>query len=111
MSGEEKKAIAYLKFYIERDVMYENSHYEQIKIILNLIEKQQKQIKELIEGQVETIEKLIQPELFKKYVSKDKIKEKIEIRKEEKENCRDSIEERYLLREIYVLESLLEEKE
>ena len=41
---------------------------------------------------------------------KDKIKAKIEIRKEEKENCKDSIEEKYLLREIYVLQSLLEKK-
>lgn len=41
----------------------------------------------------------------------DKIKAKIEIRKEEKENCKDSIEEKYLLREIYVLQSLLNEEE
>ena len=41
---------------------------------------------------------------------KDKIKAKIEIRKEEKENCKDSIEEKYLLREIYVLQSLLEKE-
>jgi len=41
------------------------------------------------------------------FIPKDKIKAKIEIRKEEKENCKDSIEEKYLLREIYVLQSLL----
>ena len=40
----------------------------------------------------------------------DKIKAKIEIRKEEKENCKDSNEEKYLLREIYVLQSLLEKE-
>lgn len=44
------------------------------------------------------------------YVSEDKIKAKIEIRKEEKENCRDCIEEKYILREIYVLQSLLEKE-
>ena len=44
-------------------------------------------------------------------VSKDKIRAKIEIRKEEKENCKDSIEEKYLLREIYILQSLLEEED
>ena len=49
LSDEEKKAIAYLKFYIERDVMYEDTHYEQITTILNLIKKQSKEIEELKE--------------------------------------------------------------
>ena len=40
----------------------------------------------------------------------DKIKAKIGIRKDEKEICKDSIEEKYLLREIYVLQSLLEKE-
>ena len=44
------------------------------------------------------------------FIPKDKIKAKIEIRKEEKANCKDSIEEKYLLREIYVLQSLLEKE-
>ena len=92
----------------------------------NLIEKQSKEIEELkkeyervragrnwlsehISAQIAT------PELFDRlveenYISKDKIKAKIEIRKEEKENCKDSIEEKYLLREIYVLQSLLEKE-
>lgn len=43
------------------------------------------------------------------YVSKDKIKEKIRIRKEEKSECKDSIEADKILREIYVLEELVEE--
>ena len=55
MSEEEKKAIAYLKFYIERDVMYEDTHYEQIKTILNLIEKQQKEIEELKNTDLTTV--------------------------------------------------------
>lgn len=42
------------------------------------------------------------------YISKDKIREKLKIRKEEKAECTDSIEAQYLLREIYVLEELLE---
>ena len=41
LSDEEKYAIDYLKIYIKRDVMYENRHYKQIEIILNLIEKQE----------------------------------------------------------------------
>ena len=47
MTDEEKYAIDYLKIYIKRDVMYENRHYKQIEIILNLIEKQSKEIEEL----------------------------------------------------------------
>lgn len=47
MLEEEKKAIDYLKFYVQRDMMYENTHYEQITLVLKLVEKQQKELKEL----------------------------------------------------------------
>ena len=33
--------------------------------------------KELIQGQVKTLDEILQPELLKKYISKDKIREKI----------------------------------
>ena len=72
--------------------------------------KEKEKNKELIEGQIKTLEKILLPQLLKKYVSKDKIKEKIRIRKEEKSECKDSIEADKILREIYVLEELLEEE-
>ena len=34
---EEQYAIDYLKKYIETDMMYENRHYKQIELVLNLI--------------------------------------------------------------------------
>lgn len=43
-----------------------------------LYQKEKEKNEKLIEGQVETIEKIIQPELFKKYISKNKIKELLE---------------------------------
>lgn len=46
--------------------------------VLDLYQKEKEKNEKLIEGQVETIEKIIQPELFKKYISKDKIKELLE---------------------------------
>lgn len=49
------------------------------------------------------------PEFEENYISKDKIREKLKIRKEEKAECTDSIEAKYLLREIYILEELLGE--
>lgn len=74
MTDEEKYAIDYLKIYIKRDVMYENRHYKQIEIILNLIEKQSKEIEELKtinQMQKYRIEVIDEREL----ISKDKIKE------------------------------------
>lgn len=46
---------------------------EMNKEIRNLKEKN----KELIQGQVKTLDEILQPELLKKYISKDKIREKI----------------------------------
>ena len=125
MSKEEKKAIEIVKNITEDDLLnyWEGpvEPYNAIQTILQLVEKQQKEIEELIEGQVETIEKLIEPELLKKYVSKDKIKSKIEELREEIKNCYiyecnkgclDKCKEDceyYMF--IDILQSLLEEKE
>lgn len=57
LSDEEKKAIVYLKSYCINDVLYDNKHYEQIEILLNLIEKQQKEIEELKKDKLELINK------------------------------------------------------
>lgn len=45
------------------------------------------------------------------YISKEKIKNKIKIRKEELKESKNSIEASMILREIYVLEALLESEE
>ena len=44
---EEEYAIDYLKKYIETDMMYENRHYKQIELVLNLIQKQDTEINKL----------------------------------------------------------------
>ena len=80
-----------------------------IETILNFIEKQQKEIEKLKENNGYHLG-FIDGGIAKRYEYQDKIKAKIEIRKEEKENCKDSIEQNYLLREIYVLQSLLEKE-
>ena len=120
LSDEEKEIFNNLKDYMQSNI--DNGYHKFIyndlgwdfKCIdcINAIDKVLKQSKE--------IEELKKPKyvincktneitkLTNDFVSKDKIKEKIEIRKEEKANCKDSIEEKYLLREIYVLQSLLE---
>ena len=112
LSDEEKKAIEIVKGITEDDLLdyWEGPEepYNAIQIVLNLIEKQQKEIEELKNADLTTVYLNGFYDGEKKV--KDKIKAKIEIRKEEKENCKDSIEEKYLLREIYVLQSLLEKE-
>ena len=103
LSDEEKKAIKNIKKEFEKNHILPDIANEDLGTLLNLIEKQSKEIEEL--KNTETYKIAIIDKY--KYISKDKIKAKIEIRKEEKENCKDSIEEKYLLREIYVLQSLL----
>ena len=117
MTNEEKKAIERLKGFgdsISCGTYLPEAYIEMkedIEDVLYLIENQSKEIEELKDktNKCEYYE-MVADELYKNSVRKDKIKAKIEIRKEEKENCKDSIEEKYLLREIYVLQSLLEEE-
>ena len=57
---EEEYAIDYLKKYIETDMIYENRHYKQIELVLNLIQKQDTEINKLnnvIDRMAEVIEK------------------------------------------------------
>ena len=105
--NEEERIIRSIKYIINQN--YVDTEDDIIGILikaLNLIEKQSKEIEGLIEVSKECIEEKFNND--NKW--EDKIKAKIEIRKEEKENCKDSIEEKYLLREIYVLQSLLEKE-
>ena len=93
LSDEEKKAVVYLKSYCINDVLYDNKHYEQIKTVLNLIEKQSKEIEELKEKNRQEKIRIVQLEneitariedVNQYYTPNDKIKAKIEEIKEEK---------------------------
>lgn len=71
MSKEEKKAIEYLKGY-----KYDNEVRQAIDIVLNLIDKQQKQIEELNKENNRQHELICN--IHNKNVSKDKIREKMQ---------------------------------
>ena len=79
LSDEEKKAIEYLNYIKNKTpfiLWYEEKPYnrkETINIILDLIEKQSKEIEELKEKN-----EYLPAWVSKKYISKDKIKAKIE---------------------------------
>ena len=85
MSGEEKRAVVYLKSYCINDVLYDNKHYEQIETVLNLIEKQQKEIEELkvknktqsdCAKPIERTEEMVNMRWVNhRFISKDKLKE------------------------------------
>lgn len=110
LEEKEKKAIEYIKNCLDDEYDFKNATRQKDKkaynIILNLIEKQSKEIEQLNKSDASKEQSSMNYyNLYKELA--DKIKAKIEIRKEEKENCKDSIEEKYLLREIYVLQSLL----
>lgn len=126
MTNEEKKAIESFKEENNNDLSrfddfnsYTQFKVKRDKLIIDLIEKQSKEIEELkaINKKLEARKYMYNAEtgevtaipIDNNYISKDKIRAKIEIRKEEKENCKDSIEEKYLLREIYILQSLLKD--
>ena len=112
MSEEEKKAIEELKSFInDKDCVYwiGKNGEEAVKIILNLIEKQQKEIERLEARKymfnAETGE-ISQIPLNNNYINKDKIREKIEdLEKQDKES---KLSHNYLI--IPVLHSLLEEE-
>ena len=84
LSEKEKKAIEWFKSDLEmtKEMGKKWGFQEEIKnneIILNLIEKQQKEIKELKQNRDEYKEEYIklQNSRYYNYISKDKIKEKI----------------------------------
>ena len=53
MSEKEKEAIAYLSKYIKSDLFYEQEHYNRIEIVLNYIDKLQKELKDNINARFE----------------------------------------------------------
>lgn len=76
---------------------------------LNSLSLSEQLSKEKEKNKLQSIEIINCEYLIKDSVAKSKIKEKIRIRKEEKSECKDSIEADKILREIYVLEELLGE--
>ena len=88
MSEEEKKAIENLKNRIE--ILHNNTQWateNNIKVVLKLIEKQQKEIEELEERnaeQLEVITEWVNGERINdiKHISKDKIREKIKYKED-----------------------------
>lgn len=87
---------------------------EAIQGLLDLYQQEKEKNKGLIEGQVKTIETLIQPELFKKYISKDKIRELKKSLQEQITDTRElffdrsTISEIIYENEIKLLQELLE---
>ena len=53
-------------------------YQEALQGLLDLYNKEKEKNKKLIDGQIETLEKILAPKLLEKFISKDKIKEKIE---------------------------------
>ena len=100
LSDEERMAIEHLKNY-PINWLIETVNESAIKIVLNLIEKQQKEIEELkkYEKYYEEME-----EVNKKFIAVDKIKAKIEEYKKQQKEEPDA----YLC--IKVLRSLLEKE-
>ena len=126
MSEEEKKAIEYLKNRLE--ILHNNTQWateNNIKVVLNLIEKQQKEIEEFYREininteihkrdmkikELEEVNNCLHESSKELFISKDKIREKTKELNNEMLNEKDSLEMFY--RKKYckeVLEELLEE--
>ena len=78
LNDEEKKAIQYLNKYCDTDLLYEQRHYNYIKMIIRLVGKQQKEIEELKEESKEYQIGFAQGCYEKDLDWEDKIKAKIE---------------------------------
>ncbi len=134
MSEEEKQAIEILRSFEPDDLVECAIYLQALEKLTNLIDKQQKEIKELkkenveIRGwkytidTIEDLDKLKELDLIKikgkEYISKDKIREKIEILENELRKNNENIEytrkliytaDETIKKEIQDLEKLLEE--
>ena len=120
LSDEEKKALERIDYI--QDFIIENGQYnadvndmEYFSKILNLIEKQSKEIEELKENNKKLTDEylvqrdLINPDFLKDYISKDKIKAKIEELNNKLKNA-DEIEAVFIIKQQQVLQSLLEKE-
>lgn len=106
MSEEEKEAIKLLKQEPDFSLSYYKREHA-IDIVLNLIEKQQKEIEDLkeVEQQICNEELITQDYVTKNYISKNKIRELI---KNDKENI-ETLNNSYNFESAYV-QTELEEK-
>ena len=88
LSEEEKKAIQYLNKYCDTDLLYEQRHYNYIKMIIRLVGKQSKEIERLkdklnkIYNETDNKNSQLVKALNYKLFMEDKIKAKIEEYKE-----------------------------
>lgn len=113
LSEEEKKAIEYLTKYIHWETYGERSLETDIKTVLNLLDKKQKEIEEL-KLDLEEMEKSnnhkkenwVHKNVLNNYINKDKIREIIEELKKQDEL--NELSHNYLI--IPVLQELLEDK-
>ena len=130
MNEEEKNAIEYLKIrlYGNEGCKYIDVAQEDLRIFINLIDKQQKENEEL-KNKNKTLEELLQGTLYEMYkyyrdlansyqancISKEKIKDKLkklEIEKEKVKGKKDNLIERYTIEnKINTLLEILKENE
>ena len=107
------KAIQGLLDLYQREKESDTKHLAEIGQLRTELCAEKEKNKELIEGQVETLEKILQPQLLKKYVSKDKIKEKLEeINKEyfkKLSKQKNLMEQNILGCQRYAMENILRE--
>lgn len=110
MSDEEKKAVENIKAWVKFEEI-NGAKLTEFKLVLNLIEKQQKEIEELkkpkyiINCKTNEITKLTND-----FVSKDTIKTIIEEVQKDLENSKDAIEANIILGKKLILQSLLKEE-
>lgn len=115
MNEKEKEAYNYLKKYINWETYGERNIEEEIKIILKLINKQQKEKEKLKEAykilkddiKGHRIVYVDTPEFEENYISKDKIKEKIEKIKKDEEFYREHFRMFEFNGKINILKELL----
>lgn len=85
-----------------------------IQGLLDLYIKEKEKNKKLIDGQIETLEKILAPKLLEKFISKDKIIEKIEeIDNNGLNICNEQLNYQMKLQDeakISILQELLEER-
>lgn len=119
MTEEEKKAIESLKVKIEfmGDNYYKimssqafNDLRKETKVVLNLIEKLKKENEEFLKQDEKYVKHYVTMRDIKKYfIHKDKIREKIKELQEKNKNT-EEIEAVFNIKQMQILEELLEEE-
>lgn len=116
MSDEEKKAIQYLNKYCDTDLLYEQRHYNYIKMIIRLVGKQSKEIERINEILIwkqkyeEQLQKEIEELKFKYQARKDRTQKEIEELQEDIKYSANPLSIDNSKFGIKVLQSLLKEE-